>query len=422
MCLLLHPHSVTRHLDNHFHSMDNWKKKFIIIWAGQLFSILSSSIAQFALVLWISLETGSAEALSFATIAALLPQALLGPFAGVFVDRWNRKWTMIGADSFVALCSGIIALLFYLDVIELWQLYILLALRSIGGAFHAPAMKSSIPLLAPESELMRIAGVNQAIQSICSIGGPALGAVLLLTFDMSVVMLLDVAGAFIACTALLFVFIPNPKKENVTAKNVLKDMSEGFHEITKNKGISRLMIIEVLITFFIMPVVALLPLMTLQNFSGTAYQVSLIEVLFGLGMLSGGVLLGVWNPKMRKVVLISWSYLLIGVTITLCGVLPKDGFVYYAILSVIQGITIPFYSGPFTTLMQTQFKPKYLGRVFSLFDSVSLFPSIIGLFVTGFVADSLGIANIFIYCGIATTLATIWMINIPSIQRLERRD
>ena len=94
--------------------MNNWKKKFIIIWSGQLFSILSSSIAQFAIVLWISLETGSAEVLSFATIAALLPQVVLGPFAGVFVDRWSRKWTMILADSFVALRSSIIALLFSL--------------------------------------------------------------------------------------------------------------------------------------------------------------------------------------------------------------------------------------------------------------------------------------------------------------------
>ena len=174
--------------------MNNWKKKFIIIWSGQLFSILSSSIAQFSIVLWISLKTGSAEVLSFAMIAALLPQALLGAFAGVYVDRWNRKWTMIGADSFVALCSGIIALLFYLDIVELWHIYILLALRSIGGSFHSPAMKSSIPLLAPEKELTRIAGINQAIQSICNIGGPALGAVLLLAFDMSVVMLLDVAA------------------------------------------------------------------------------------------------------------------------------------------------------------------------------------------------------------------------------------
>lgn len=251
--------------------MNNWKKKFIIIWTGQLFSILSSSIAQFSIVLWISLKTGSAEVLSFATIAALLPQAVLGPFAGVFVDRWNRKWTMIGADSFVALCSGIIALLFYLDTVELWHIYFLLMLRSVGGAFHTPAMKSSVPLLAPEKELMRIAGINQAIQSVCNIGGPALGAILLLAFDMSLVMLLDVFGAIIACTALLFVYIPNPKKENAS------------------------------------------------------------------------------------------------------------------------------------------------------FDSVSLLPSIIGLFITGFVADNLGIANIFIYCGIAIVLTAVLMMCIPAVRDLERK-
>ncbi|MCS2866172.1 MFS transporter [Bacteroides thetaiotaomicron] len=157
---------------------NNWKKKFIIIWTGQLFSILSSSIAQFSMVLWIGMETGSAEVLSYAAIAGLLPQILLGPMAGVFVDRWNRKWTMIGADSFVALCSAVIALLFYLDMVELWSIYLLLMLRSIGGAFHAPAMKSSIPLLAPPSELVRIAGINEVIQSVCTICGPMLGACL----------------------------------------------------------------------------------------------------------------------------------------------------------------------------------------------------------------------------------------------------
>lgn len=400
--------------------MDNWKNKFIIIWSGQLFSILSSSIAQFSVVLWISLKTGSAEVLSYATIAALLPQALLGPFAGVFVDRWDRKWTMIGADSFVALCSGAIALLFYLDVVEIWHIYLLLMLRSIGGAFHAPAMKSSVPLLAPEKELTRIAGINQAIQSICNIGGPALGAVLLLAFDMSVVMLLDVMGAIIACTTLLFVHIPNPEKQNSSAKNVLYDMRDGFYAILRNKGVKWVMVTEVLVTFFVMPLVALMPLMTLKNFEGTAYQVSLVETVFGAGMLVGGTLLGFWNPKIRKILLIVSAYAVLGVALALCGLLSVNGFVLFVILTVIQGLAVPFVSGPFTALIQTQFEPAYLGRVFSLFDSISLIPSIIGLFVTGIVADSLGIGNIFLYCGIAILLTAILMLYIPSVRNLEK--
>lgn len=402
--------------------MNNWKKKFIIIWSGQLFSILSSSIAQFAIVLWISLETGSAEVLSLATIAALLPQVILGPFAGVFVDRWSRKWTMILADSFVALCSAVIALLFYLDVIEIWQIYLLLMLRSIGSAFHAPAMKSSIPLLAPEKELTRIASINQTIQALCNICGPVLGAALIVSTNMSVVMLLDVVGAAIACTSLLFVFIPNPEKtETETTNNVLRDMKDGFIAIRSNQGLKWVMVTEILITFFIMPVVALIPLMTLKNFSGTAYQVSLIELLFGSGALVGGILLGVWNPRVRKVVMINLSYVIVGVSIFITGMLPPSAFIIYAIMAVVQGISMPFYSGPFTALLQTQIEVSFLGRVFSLFDSISLLPSLLGLLATGFIADAIGIANVFVICGIAIVMTGILAFFIPSIMNLERK-
>lgn len=402
--------------------MSNWKKKFIIIWSGQLFSILSSSIAQFAIVLWISLETGSAEVLSLATIAALLPQVVLGPFAGVFVDRWSRKWTMILADSFVVLCSAVIALLFYLDVIEIWQIYLLLMLRSIGSAFHAPAMKSSIPLLAPEKELTRIASINQTIQALCNICGPVLGAALIVSTNMSVVMLLDVVGAAIACTSLLFVFIPNPEKtETETTNNVLRDMKDGFIAIRSNRGLKWVMVTEILITFFIMPVVALIPLMTLKNFSGTAYQVSLIELLFGSGALVGGILLGIWNPRVRKVVMINLSYVIVGVSIFITGLLPPSAFIIYAIMAVVQGISMPFYSGPFTALLQTQIEISFLGRVFSLFDSISLLPSILGLLATGFIADAIGIANVFVICGIAIAMTGLLAFFIPSIMNLERK-
>ena len=402
--------------------MENWKKKFIIIWSGQLFSILSSSVAQFAVVLWISLETGSAEVLSLATIAALVPQIVLGPLAGVYVDRWNRKWTMILADSFVAICSALIAILFYLDVIELWQIYILIMLRSVGSAFHSPAMKSSIPLLAPQSELTRIASVNQTIQAICNIFGPVLGASLIMYTNMSVIMLLDVVGALIACTTLLFVVIPNPEKQKQEVKNnVVRDMKDGFQIIRSIRGLSWVMVMEVLITFCVMPIVALLPLMTLKNFSGTAYQVSLIELLFGLGTLVGGILLGIWNPKIRKVALINFSYITLGVCFAISGLLPASAFAIYGMLSVVQGLVIPFYSGPFTALLQTLIPPSFLGRAFSLFDSISLLPSIIGLLATGLLADIIGIATIFVVCGVATIIIGIIAFLMPSIMNIEKR-
>lgn len=402
--------------------MKDWKKKFAIIWTGQLFSILSSAIVQFSIVLWISLKTGSAEVLAIATIAALLPQTLLGSFAGVYVDRWNRKLTMIAADSFVALCSAVLALLFYLDIVEIWQIYVLLALRSVGGAFHAPAMQSSIPLLAPEGELIRISGVNQAIQSVCNIAGPALGAVLIMSFDMSFVLMLDVAGALIACTALLFVAIPNPvSTDQGDSRSVLREMKEGFDALRSNRGMVWIISVDILVTFFVMPVGVMVPLMTLNHFGGDAYQVSLIEMLYGAGMLCGGITLGIWKMKIRKVILINLSYLFLGLFLGFMGLLPPSAFVAYAVLSLALGMVMPFYSGPLTALIQILFHPSVLGRIFSFFMSISLLPAMVGLLATGYLADAIGVANMFLISGILITLIGAGTFFVPDIMNVERK-
>lgn len=319
--------------------MENWKKKFVIIWSGQLFSILSSAIVGYSVMFWLSIETKSAEVLAFAVLATLLPQAVLGPVAGVYVDRWKRKWTMIAADSFVAFCSLALGLLFYFDMAELWLIYTLMSLRSVGNAFHSPAMQAAIPMLAPKSELMRIAGVNQALHSVSSIAGPALGAVFITVLDMTAVMLVDVLGAVIACTALLFVAIPDPVRAKVEkGRSVIREMREGLFEVGKHKGLAWLMAISISVTFFLMPVSILFPLMTVNHFGGNTYQMSLVEVVWGAGMLAGGIMIGLWKIKLRKVILINASYLVLGVYFLISGLLPSDRFAWFAALTIIGGL------------------------------------------------------------------------------------
>ena len=403
--------------------MESWKKKFAVIWSGQLFSILSSAIVQFAIVLWLSFETKSAEVLSFAMIAALLPQTLIGPFVGVFVDRWSRKRTMILADSFVAFCSAVLALLFYLDCVEIWHIYALLAFRSVGSAFHNPAMEASVPLLAPESELLRVSGINQVIYSICNIAGPALGAVFMTSFDMTYVLMFDVVGAIIACGSLLIVFIPNPeKKSEETERDVLREMREGFNVVYEKIGLRRMMMISITVTFFLMPVATLFPLMTLNHFNGNAFQMSLVEVIWGVGMLVGGAILSIWKFKVRKTTLINASYVVLGLTFLFSGVLPDSGFVYFVIFTALAGVSAPFFHGPFTSLLQIYIHPSYLGRVFSLLGSVSMLPSMVGLAATGYIADTIGVANSFIISGAVITVAGIYSFFIKTIRSLEQES
>lgn len=399
--------------------MNSWKRTFAIIWFGQFFSMLSSSVVGFAVVFWLTMKTGSAEVLAMAMLATLLPFIVLGLFAGVFVDRWDRRRTMILADSFVAFCSAVLAVLFFFEKIEVWEVYILLALRSAGSAFHAPAMQASVPLLAPESELMRVAGISQMIQSVSNIAGPALGAMLVAFFDMTYVMLLDVVGAAIACTSLLFVTIPNPEKKEDATPNIWREIKEGVGHMFHDRGLSYLLICVIIITFFLVPTAALYPLLTIGHFGGDAFEMGIVEVMWGIGMLLGGAIVSIKFMKtVNKVVVINLMTIILGIAFWLMGLLPSSAFIIFVVITSITGLAGAIYWSTFVVILQTKIEPAALGRVFSIYDSISLLPSIPGLLATGFIADGIGLLNAFIIAGVSMAAVGVFAFFIPSITRL----
>ena len=400
--------------------MDNWKRVFAIIWTGQFLSILTSSIVNFAIVLWLSLETGSAEVLAFATMAALLPQSVLGLFTGIFIDRWKRKRVMIMADSFIAFCTLILAVLFYFDLAKISHIYVLLALRSVGSAFHMPAMQASVPLLAPKSELMRQAGINQVIQSVCNIAGPALAGLFITMMKMTNILLLDVAGAAFACLSLCFFFIPDPSHEERNSElHLWREAKEAIMEVRNQYGLSWLFLLSILATFVIMPVSVLFPLMTLNHFAGNAFQVSLVEVSWGGGALLAGALLGLKKYRWNEILLINGMYIALGLTFLFSGLLPVSGFIWFAVLTALGGVCGSLYFATFTTVIQSRIDPGVMGRVFSFYMSFSMLPSMIGLLSTGFLADSIGLGNTFIISGGFLCLIGIISFFIPSLISLK---
>jgi len=400
--------------------MDNWKRVFAIIWTGQFLSILTSSIVNFAIVLWLSLETGSAEVLAFATMAALLPQSVLGLFTGIFIDRWKRKRVMIMADSFIAFCTLILAVLFYFDLAKISHIYVLLALRSVGSAFHMPAMQASVPLLAPKSELMRIAGINQVIQSVCNIAGPALAGLFITMMKMTNILLLDVAGGGFACVSPSLDPMNDPSHEERNSElHLWREAKEAIMEVRNQYGLSWLFLLSILATFVIMPVSVLFPLMTLNHFAGNAFQVSLVEVSWGGGALLAGALLGLKKYRWNEILLINGMYIALGLTFLFSGLLPVSGFIWFAVLTALGGVCGSLYFATFTTVIQSRIDPGVMGRVFSFYMSFSMLPSMIGLLSTGFLADSIGLGNTFIISGGFLCLIGIISFFIPSLISLK---
>ena len=414
-------------------NITNWKRTFGFIWTGQLFSTLSSSMVSFAVIFWLSIETGSAEVLAFATIASLLPQLVLGLFTGVLIDRWDRKKVMIIADLYIALMTAVMAVLFYTGEVEIGIIYVLLTLRSIGSAFHMPAMEASVPLLAPQSELMRVAGVNNMIFSMSSIAAPALAALFVSTLDMTWVLLFDVFGALIASSSLLFVHIPSPRDERkskiaqinlelsissdstsaqtessatITESSVRKEfrkffaeLNVGLHEIMKRPGLMWMFIFTIFASLAMVPISTLFPLMTLDHFAGDTYKMSVVEVAWGIGMLAGGGLMSLPKFKFNNILLINAMYVILGLTFAFSGFLPSAGYIFFVAFTFIGGISGAIFWGAFTVLLQSSLDSSVLGRVFSIHNSLIMIPAMFSLMATGYIADSIGVTNAFIISG-----------------------
>jgi len=399
----------------------NWKRGFLILWSGQALSLLTSAVLQMALIWHLTAATKSALVLSGASFMGFLPAALLGGIAGTLVDRWNRKLVMIGADLFIALVSLILAVYALFAALPVWLVLAVLFVRSVGTAFHTPAISAVTPLIVPEDKLTKCSGITQSLQTVGYIAGAAIAGALYPVWSLSGLVFLDVAGAVVASAAVAAVGIPSPPKaEHPAGGGMLSEMKEGYHVLRSSRGLFALMWIGAAFMVLFSPINALFPLMSLDYFGGTTAQAAIAEIAFAAGMFAGGLLLGVWGGFKNRAVSMIGALLVMGAAVWLSGLLPANGFPAFAVFSMFMGFSSPFYSGPQTALMQEKIAPEYLGRVFGLYGSIVSLAMPLGLALSGIFADGVGVHRWFLISGAGCVLLAVLAVALPSIRGIEK--
>ncbi|ANF95016.1 MFS transporter [Paenibacillus bovis] len=387
----------------------DWKRKFAFIFSGQIFSILTSSMVQFAIIWHLTETTGSASVLMIAALVGFMPQALLGPFIGVWLDRWNRKFTMIVADSVIAVSSLALGVYYLAGEPSLWVVYVVLFIRSAASAFHGPSFQAAIPLIAPEDQLTRVAGWHQLVFSASSVLGPALGIAVYSATSLGTLLLLDVAGALIANVMLIMVRIDQPKQEIQETPSFRREFVLGWKTLISDQSIVTITIAMAVFSVVFMPLAMLFPLMTLSHFGRGGYSASLIEAVFGIGMILGSMLLSVLASKWKDSTYISLSLGIIGITCMVSGMISSSAFWGFAALSFLMGAAAPLFNGPYMAMIQKAYEPEMLGRVLSLITSIGLLCSPIGLALAGPVVDRYGVQVWFFWSGIIVALVGLAM-------------
>jgi len=350
-----------------------WRKRFALVWIGQAFSLLGSELVQFSLVWYLTDTTRSASVLAAASFIALLPRVVLSPIMGALVDRWNRRKVMILADTGVALATLALAAMFFFGSVRLWQIYVILFLRSIGGGFHWPAYQVAVSELAPEQQLTRISGLNQTLQGALSIAAPPAAAFLLSRFPIPTILMIDIFTACIAIMLLSMVRLPKPGSHRKKQPNLLQlwdEIREGFQYLVAWKSMFYLILGAAVLNFLINPGFTFTPLLVTGHFQKGVVELGVIETAFGIGMVVGGMALSAWGGFRRNIDTILTGIIGLAVGTAVLALSESHQFTLAVVGMGIAGFMHPIANGPLFAVIQKNVDLRYRGRVFSIVESI----------------------------------------------------
>ena len=259
--------------------MDLWKRKTALFLAGQTISLLGSVLVQYAITWHITLTTQSGVMMTVSIICGFLPTFFISPFAGVWADRFSRKTLIILADSFIAIATLILAILFFMGYNFLWLLFLMSAIRALGSGVQSPAIGAFLPQLAPRDMLTRVNAINNSIHATVTLVSPMLSGALLSFARLETIFFIDVITAAMAVSILLFLQVPvHAKAEAKQVTGYFRDMREGIAYVLGNDFIKVYCLFSIFFLILVAPAACLTPLQVTRTYGDDVWRLTAIEV------------------------------------------------------------------------------------------------------------------------------------------------
>lgn len=357
---------------------------------------MGTMLVQYALTWYIALQTKSGIMATIAILAGFLPTFFLSPFGGVWADRYNRKTLIMLADSAIAVVTLLMAFLFFINVRELYLIFLLMAVRALGTAVQTPAVNAFIPEIVPRDQLLRVSGITNIVQPIIMLISPMAGAALMSVLKIEYVFFVDVGTAAIAVAVLGSIKHQRAGQE-FAKKSLLTELLSGWRYVLRHKYLK--LFIYYVAVFYIMvaPAAYLTQLQVVRTFHGTERELGVVGIAYSLGMILGGLLVSFWGGFKNRMRTLGVSALFVGCMVIMLG-LAIDFWVYIACV-VMAGLTIPLFNAPANVMLQERVEPEFIGRVFSLMGSISSITMPIAMLVFGPLADLVPIEALLLSTG-----------------------
>jgi len=338
---------------------------FIIICVGQIVSILGSGLTSFAIGIWVFQKTGSVTNFALTILAIALPSIVISPFAGTFIDRWDRRRTMMLADVAAGMCSLAIGLLLYFERLQIWHVCLIIAVAAVASVIQELAFTASAQLLVPKEQLGRASGMMEIGPAIAQIASPLLAGMLLAATSIYWVLVIDFATFLFAVSATAIVRIPKPTSaaEGESASgSLLKEAMAGWAFIKTQPGLTRLLYFFTIFNFIVSSLnVVLTPMW---------FGIASVEVvgrmvsISSFGMLAGSIVLSVWGGPSRRIRGMLGFAAIFGLSLILMGLRPSIPLISFACFGLL--FTVPIILGCNQAIWLSQTPPNMQGRVGSI--------------------------------------------------------
>ena len=359
---------------------------FNVIWFGQLISLVGSGLTSFALGVWVYQRTGSVTRFALISLFTLLPGILISPVAGVLIDRWDRRQTMILSDLAAGVSTMAVAALLFLGKLEIWHIYIAVSVSSVAGAFRLPAFMTLISLTVPKDQLGRSSGMVQMAQAVSQVVAPLLAAALIVAIRMEGVVLIDFFSFLFAIGTLLLIRVPTPEALRAGARrktSLWREATEGWSYIATRPGLLGLLLFSALINItYALAQVLFTPLVL--SF-GDARLLGTILSVGASGFLAGSIVMSAWGGPKRRINGVFGFSLLYGTSLMVAGLRPSAPLLAAALFGIVFGI--PFITGCSQAIWQSKTALELQGRVFATRTMIAWSSGPLAFLISGPLAD-----------------------------------
>lgn len=422
---------------------------FIVVWLGQIISVLASGMSGFALTLWMFEQTESATAMGLMQVFYITPFLLMSIPAGVMVDRYNRKLMMMISDLAAVLGTFAVLILFATGSLQFWHLYIVNILYGLGNTFQWPAYSAAISTMVPKEQLGRANGMMSLMEAGPGVLAPILAGALYPFIGLTGLLVFDVITFFIAIGALLVVRIPQPAQTAEGAESrggMLREAAFGFKYIFQRPSLLGLQLTFFLANLFAGMGFTLLAPMILARSGQNSLIFGTVQTAGAIGAVAGGIIMSAWGGFKKRVhgVLAGWVMFGLGGWF-LMGF--GRGILIWVAASVLGALVGPLMNASNQAIWQSKVAPDVQGRVFSARRLIAWFASPITPLIAGPLADFVfepamrdpgsamaqtlgfltgtgpgtGMSLMLIFCGLGAALVGLAGYFIPAIREAETR-